>query len=248
MARGKRIDAPGMLHHVTFRGVDGCPIFKDDPDRWNLIGRADRLLIQLGFLCFAWVFMLNHAHFILQTGAVPLPRLMAQLGTGYALYFNRRHNRKGHLWQGRYWSRPLEADVETAAAYVHANPSRAGLVPDESPEQYFWCGHAGAAGARARFPFEELALRALRPSAVASEASAETPRESFDALLARVCERAHLSAADVTGTGRSREVTRARAEIAALAVREHRYRAAEVARALGLDDSSVSRLLARTRR
>lgn len=248
MARGPRIDAPGMLHHVTFRGVDGCAIFDDDDDRWNLVWRANGLLIQLGVVCFAWVFMLNHVHLVLQTGAVPLPRLMARLGTGYALYFNRRHGRKGHLFQDRYWSRPLEEDVETVAAYVHANPVRAGLVPEERAEQYFWCGHAGAAGARALFPFEARARRVLRAPATLEHLRGGNPREPLDALIARVCERAGLSLAELRSARRPREVTRARAEIAARAVGEHGYRAAEVARMLGLNDSSLSRLLARPRR
>jgi REP element-mobilizing transposase RayT len=217
----------------------------DDRDRSDLLRRVDWLFTQLGFACFAWVFMSNHVHFVLQTGEFPLPRLMARLGTGYALYFNRRHGRKGHLWQDRYWSRPLEEDVETAAAYVHANPIRAGLTEEERPAAYYWWGHAGVVGARPRLPFETQAARIPMAVQAASRLEPNPPREPLEALIARVCVRAGVSAAEVRAARRPREVTRARAEIAALAVRDAGYRAAEVARALGLDESSVSRLLRR---
>ena len=246
MARGLRVDAPGMLHHVTFRGVDGCPIFVDDTDRHGLLRRVDRLFVELGFACFAWVFMLNHVHFVLQTGSIGLDRLMARLGTGYAMYFNRRHGRTGHLWQDRYWSRPLEEDIEVVAAYVHANPLRARLIREEEHGQYPWSGHGGAIGVRARLAFERTSARVpeVEPRR-GLEARPTVAGDGLENLIARVCLRSGIAVSEVLSNRRTRGVADVRAEIARLAVHEGHRRSAEVARALGLSDSAVSRLLLR---
>ena len=101
--------------------------------------------------------MPNHAHFALQTGPVPLPRLMARLGTGYALSFNRRHQRVGHLLQNRYRSRLVEDDRDLLGLvrYIHGNPLRAGLVPSaEALGSFPWCGYGALTGERPARPFE----------------------------------------------------------------------------------------------
>lgn len=246
MARGLRVDAPSMLHHVTVRGVDGCPIFEDDDDRREMARRFDRLIVEMGFGCWGWVFMGNHIHLLLQTGAVPLPRLMAQLGTGYALYFNRRHGRKGHLWQDRYWSRPVEEDVETVAAYIHANPVRAGLTTEKRLADYYWCGHAADAGARARFPFETRPSRAARSARRLETRQGIAARQTIEAVVSRVCARRGVPVEALRSSRRSGAVARARIEVARLAVEAAGHRAADVARALEVDDSSVSRWLSRS--
>jgi len=249
MARGLRVDAPGMLHHVTFRGVDGCSIFADDTDRHGLLRRVDRLFVELGFGCFAWVFMPNHAHFVLQTGSIGLDRLMARLGTGYAMHFNRRHGRVGHLWQDRYWSRPLEEDIEVVAAYVHANPVRARLIREEELGRYPWSGHGAAIGARPRLAFERASVRVPDGSPRRDlEARPKGVDEGLADLIAQACTRSGISVSEVVSNRRTREVADVRAEIAWLAVRQEHHRSAEVARALGLSDSAVCRLLARRRK
>ena len=157
MPRGPRVDAPGAVHHVTIRGIERRRIFHDTEDYENFLSRLDRLIPALGFLFFTWVLMPNHAHFALQTGPVPLPRLMARLGTGYALSFNRRHQRVGHLLQNRYHSRLIEDDRDLLGVvrYIHANPLRADLVPTvEALGRFPWCGYGALTGKRPARPFE----------------------------------------------------------------------------------------------
>jgi REP element-mobilizing transposase RayT len=152
------------------RGIEGRRIFRDDVDREDFAERLDRLVPELGFLCYAWAFLPNHAHLVLQTGPVPLSRLMARLGTGYARRFNERHQRTGHLFQNRFRSRVIEDDSDLLGVvlYVHRNPLEAGLVPGAGAlEQFPWCGHGALTGARLRYPFESpsetLALLAHDP-------------------------------------------------------------------------------------
>jgi len=151
------MDATGAAQHVMVRGIEGRQIFSDDVDREDFARRLDRLVPELGFLCYAWAFIPNHAHLVLQTGPVPLSRLMARLLTGYARGFNERHERSGHLFQNRFRSRLIEDDGDLLGVvfYVHRNPLEAGLVPNaDALEQFPWCGHGGMTGARLPYSFE----------------------------------------------------------------------------------------------
>ncbi len=124
MPRGPRVDAPGLVQHVMVRGVDRSDIFIDDSDRRDLLRRLSDILPESGCTCFAWVLMSNHIHLVVRTGLVPLGRVMARIGTGYAMRFNRRYERVGHLVQNRYKSRPIgdDDDLLNLIRYVHLNP------------------------------------------------------------------------------------------------------------------------------
>ncbi len=112
------------------RGIERRRILEDDADRHDLVDRLARLITEERFTCFAWSLMPNHVHLVLRTGPVPLSRLMARLGTGYARRFNVRHRRVGHLFQNRFKSVLVERDSygQRLVRYVHLNPVRAGLV------------------------------------------------------------------------------------------------------------------------
>lgn len=85
--------APGVLHHIMIRGIERRKIFLNDKDREDFLERLAKLLPETKTVCYAWVFTPNHAHFLFRTGQVPLATLMKRLLTGYAVSFNRRHNR-----------------------------------------------------------------------------------------------------------------------------------------------------------
>ena len=153
MPRTARRDAPGAVQHVMFRGIEKRNIFRDDLDRRDLVERLARLVPEESFLCFAWALMPNHVHLVLRTGASPLSRLMARLGTGYARRFNLRHGRVGHLFQNRFKSVLVESEehLRVLVPYVHLNPVRAGVVADVAGlASYPWTGHAALMGRRPR--------------------------------------------------------------------------------------------------
>ncbi len=102
MPRIARLDTLGLLHHVMIRGIERRRIFKDDEDRENLMERLSDLLPKTKTQCYAWAFMPNHAHFLFRSGPSGIATLMKRLLTGYAIYYNRRHNRHGQLFQNRY--------------------------------------------------------------------------------------------------------------------------------------------------
>ncbi len=149
MPRVARIDIPGLYQHVIVRGVNRCDIFYDDDDRHRFLDSLSRLLQQTDTDCFAWTLMSNHVHLLLRPRNTRLSSLMRRLLTGYALYFNRRHNRSGHLFQNRYKSIVCDEDVYLLELirYIHLNPLRVGLVADIADlDNYPWTGHAAIMG------------------------------------------------------------------------------------------------------
>lgn len=144
MPRKARIDASGAVHHVIVRGIERCDIFTDDTDRDNWIARMGKILIETGTPCYAWALMDNHVHLLLRTGTAPLATVMRRLLTGYAVSFNHRHRRHGHLFQNRYKSILCQEDLylRELVRYIHLNPLRAGIVGDlEGLDRYAYCGH-----------------------------------------------------------------------------------------------------------
>jgi putative transposase len=99
-----RIDAPGALQHVIARGINRQRIFRDDPDKRNFLDRLSALLKDSGIKCYAWAVLENHFLLLLRSGAVPISTLMRRPLTGYAVCYNLRHERSGHLFQNRYKS------------------------------------------------------------------------------------------------------------------------------------------------
>ncbi len=145
MARGPRLDAPGSLHHVIIRGIERKEIFRDDQDREDFLTRLGEIVQQGEADCLAWALIPNHAHLLLRTGKTSLSRMMRRLLTGYAVRFNLRHQRCGHLFQNRYKSIVCEEDsyLLELVRYIHLNALRAGLVKDlRELDRYPWGGHS----------------------------------------------------------------------------------------------------------
>jgi len=149
MPRKSRIDAPGALHHIIARGIERCDIFKDKADRINFTDRLGVILTENGTQCFAWALLPNHFHLLLKTGPVPIATIMRRLMTGYAVSFNKRHRRYGHLFQNRYKSILCQEDAYLLelVRYIHLNPLRARIVADMNAlDAYPFCGHAAIMG------------------------------------------------------------------------------------------------------
>ncbi|MCP4627118.1 MAG: transposase [bacterium] len=145
MPRRARIDAPGALHHIIFRGIEGTAIFKDALDYRNFIERLGNILEESSTPCLAWALLTNHAHLLLKTGTTPIATVMRRLLTGYAQQHNRRHKRQGHLFQNRYKSFLCEEDLylHELVRYIHLNPIRAGMIRDmKALNSYPQSGHS----------------------------------------------------------------------------------------------------------
>ena len=159
MPRGPRDDAPGTAHHVMVRGIARGSIFLDDADRREFLRRLAILVPELGFRCFAFALIPNHAHLLVRSSHTKLSVLMARLGTGYAHYFNRRHDRVGHLFQNRFRSRRVvdDGDLMGLVRYVCLNPLEHGIVRDATGlERYPWWSVGALLGSRRAEAFESV--------------------------------------------------------------------------------------------
>ena len=145
MPRQSRIDAPGALHHIIARGINRKSIFQDDADRDNFLDRLGNILSETQTACFAWALIPNHFHLLLRTGTTTISTVMRRLLTGYAVSFNFRYRRRGHLFQNRYKSILCQEDfyLLELVRYIHLNPVRGDIVRDlEALKKYPNSGHA----------------------------------------------------------------------------------------------------------
>ncbi|MCF6238568.1 MAG: transposase [Candidatus Marinimicrobia bacterium] len=145
MPRLARLDIAGLLQHVIVRGIERRDIFSDDQERHFFVERFALLLRETEVRCYAWAILSNHVHMLLMPTVKPLAHFMRRLLTGYAVYFNRRNKRSGHLFQNRYKSIVCEEEpyLLELVRYIHLNPLRAGMVVSmEELDVYPWSGHA----------------------------------------------------------------------------------------------------------
>ena len=146
MARALRTDFSGAVHHVTSRGNERRPIFVDDHDREMFLRFLGRAVARFGWSLAAYVLMTNHFHLLVQTPEPNLSRGMQWLNTAYVVWFNRRHQRSGHLYGGRFKAFLIEKESYFTAVlrYVVLNPVRANMVA--RPEDYRWSSYRATAG------------------------------------------------------------------------------------------------------
>ncbi len=159
MPRGPRIDFPGLLHHVMFRGHNRMNIFRDDEDRKDLLSRLNEVVLESKAKVYAWVLMSNHVHLLIETSdKAKLSNIIKRVKGGYAQYFNRKYRRSGTLHDGRFKSTVVEEEgyLLTLIRYIHLNPYRAGMVKNLSElNKYKWSGHIGMIS-RKRQPFHDV--------------------------------------------------------------------------------------------
>jgi len=194
MARPLRIEFAGALYHVISRGNERKPIVRDDVDREKRLDWLRRTVETYGWRLHAFVLMTNHEHLFVET---PLPNLSAgiqYLGGSYTSYFNRRHRRSGHLFQGRFKGHLIEEQgyFLEVSRYLHLNPVRAKMV--ERPEDYRWSTYRGyVRGRRAlewvcydcvlgEFGVENVAARRAYGRFVRAGAEEPPPRPFADAV------------------------------------------------------------------
>ena len=149
MARQARLDAEGTLHYVMVRGIERRRIVDDDRDRNNFVTRFGVIASETGMSIYAWALKKNHAHILLSSGVQGLSKFMRRLLTGYAVTYNIRHRRHGHLFQNRYKSIVCDGDsyFTELVRYIHLNPLRVKLVKDINElERYRYCGHGVVMG------------------------------------------------------------------------------------------------------
>jgi REP element-mobilizing transposase RayT len=146
MARPLRIEYAGAVYHVTSRGNEKKPVFKDDRDRENFLNALQHVNKRYNWICHAYCLMTNHYHILIETPEGNLSIGMRQLNGVYTQLFNKWHGRTGHLFQGRYKAILIQKDSHLleVCRYVVLNPVRAKMI--EKPEDWPWSSYLATAG------------------------------------------------------------------------------------------------------
>lgn len=130
MARAWRIEYEGALYHVLSRGNERQDIVINDDDRKLFLAAVGEMGERFEIDIFAYVLMDNHYHLLFRTNRANLCRSMQWFGATYTKRFNLRHNRSGHLFQGRFKNMLVQNDAYLLqlSYYIHRNPLRAAMV------------------------------------------------------------------------------------------------------------------------
>ena len=146
MSRPIRIEFSDALYHVTARGDRREDIFDDDQDRLTFLASLEQVITQFNWICYGWCLMDNHYHLLIQTPDSNLSKGMRQLNGVYTQASNRRHQRVGHLFQGRFKAILVDSDAYLLelARYVVLNPVRAGIV--KAPADWTWSSYRASMG------------------------------------------------------------------------------------------------------
>ena len=146
MTRPLRIEYAGAVYHITSRGNEKKSVYKDDQDRTNFLNTLQHVNKRYNWICHAYCLMDNHYHLLIETPDGNLSLGMRQLNGVYTQLFNRRHQRPGHLFQGRYKAILIQKDSHLleVCRYVVLNPVRARMV--ERPEDWKWSSYRATAG------------------------------------------------------------------------------------------------------
>lgn len=157
MARKLRVEFEGAMYHVTMRGVARCNLFRSDSDRLRLLAKLEEGVERYEIDVFLFCLMSNHIHLILATPRGNLGQFMGWWQTAYAVYFNRKYNRSGHLTQGRYGAKLVEGDeyLLKLSRYIHLNPVQTTVMKKAPIEErlsalraYRWSSLPGYVAAR----------------------------------------------------------------------------------------------------
>jgi REP-associated tyrosine transposase len=174
MARPLRLEFADALYHISARGNRRERIFVGDADRARLLELLVRSLGRFEVELHAYVLLPNHFHLLVRTRRANLSRWMHWVMVSYTTWFNRRHHKVGHLFQGRYKSLLVEEGsyLLELSRYLHLNPVRGQLLGRGNPaerrerlREYEWSSYRGYAGLEepAEFVSEELVLGEFDP-------------------------------------------------------------------------------------
>jgi len=138
VARQLRIEYKGAFYHITSRGNQRESIFWDDRDRKQFLEILKRTKERYKYFLHAYILMDNHYHLLIETPHGNIKQIMQNINTSYTVFINRRHNRTGHLLQGRYKAFIVDKEnyLLELSRYIHLNPVRANMV--NRPEEYKW--------------------------------------------------------------------------------------------------------------
>ncbi len=136
MPRIARLTYHGGFYHIYNRGLNKSPIFYSQTDYRKLFDKLSSLAIEGDWIIYAYCFMPNHYHMLVEENNIPIAKLIGRQFTSYCVYFNKKHKRQGPLFQDRFKSKLIQKNnyFMEVSRYIHLNPFNSGLV--ENPQDY----------------------------------------------------------------------------------------------------------------
>ncbi|CQR46298.1 Transposase IS200 like protein [Paraliobacillus sp. PM-2] len=131
MARKPRGKSSSGIYHVMFRGINKQIVFEDDDDRFNFLATLKKYKMISGYTIYGYCIMDNHVHLLIKESAEEnLSKAIQRISSSFVLWYNKKYDRTGHLFQGRFKSVNIEDERAflTVLRYIHQNPLKAGLT------------------------------------------------------------------------------------------------------------------------
>lgn len=128
------------VYHIILRGINKQDIFFEDIDRWKFLKELKESKEKYKFEIYAYCLMDNHVHLMIKDNQEQINKIMQSIAISYAIYFNKRYDRIGHLFSNRYNSRAVENQyyLLNLQRYIHQNPEKAGI---EKTNRYKWSSY-----------------------------------------------------------------------------------------------------------
>lgn len=246
MARKPRVEFPGAHYHIMSRGNGKQKIFLNDGNRTVFLERLADVVEACSWTCFAYCLMDNHYHLLIETAEANLSEGMRNLNSSYSQWFNRKHDRVGHVMQGRYKS-PLVVDdshLLELSRYIVLNPVRSGLTRE--PGQWRWSSYRATVGLSPS-PSFLTASHILR----IFSGDPKKARKAYRCFVYEGLRRGHATEPDgrVTLDNLLGKATGGNPEAHAICEAHlmHGYKIAEIAACLGVHRSTIYRAIKNSR-
>ena len=141
MARRPRRRSESGLYHVMLRGINQQIIFESEDDRYQLLSTLKRFVDTNKFILYGYCLMDNHVHLLIQELEDDISNAIKRISSSYVLWYNKKYERSGHLFQERFKSGPVEHDnyFLMTLRYIHQNPIKAKLCSE--PLEYKWTSY-----------------------------------------------------------------------------------------------------------
>jgi REP element-mobilizing transposase RayT len=138
VVRQARERCESCVYHIVLRGINRQDIFFDDDDYQQFLDTLEKKKSKKQFEVYGYCLMSNHIHLLVREKNDGISRIMSRVGTSYAWWYNRKYDRSGHVFQGRFGSECVRNDTHllTVVRYIHNNPVKAKMV--NVPEEYRW--------------------------------------------------------------------------------------------------------------
>lgn len=271
MSRKPRLHYNGAIYHVTARGNNRQTIFNDEYDKTYYQTLVQHYKEKFACSLYAYVFMDNHVHLLVQVANQPISKFMQGIQQCYTMHYNYKYLHVGHVFQQRYKAVLCDNDsyLLTVVRYIHNNPVKAKVV---NTLDYDWSSHNNYVRGNCSFVDTPAVLRMFAderntaiqkylsfmkevdetPPIVSSDpegtdaiavpaVAPETTDFSLDILLAQVADEMGIDVKEIVSGSKVRAVVMARRKFTYLALKNSLVNGADLARYLNVSPSQISR-------